>query len=159
MSDPHVIRLRGPWTYEPLARAEDDAASHEDKPGALPPGGKRDGPDWTRSLGADFRGRVRFTRAFNCPTNLGPHERVRLACDGADASGTIALNGSVVLKLDGSVARSCDITEALRPHNTLVAEIDLLSDAQEQHRPAGRAGLGGGILGDVRLEIGPPAEG
>jgi hypothetical protein len=154
MSQPHVIRLRGPWTCEPVAGS---SPGEKNSGGPTPPARKADGPDWTKLLGSDFRGRVRFTRPFNCPTNIGPDERVRLACDGADARATVTLNGDVVLELDGSLARSSDITDLLKTHNTLVAEVDLLPDGEEPHRPADRHGLGGGILGDVRLEIGPRA--
>jgi len=156
MSQPHVIRLRGPWTCEPIA-ANRSAGQHASPETNLPVSGKADGPDWTKTLGANFRGRVRFTRPFNCPTNIGPDERVRLACDGADARATLTLNGDIVLELDGSLARSCDITDALKTHNVLVAEVELRPDGEEPHRPVDRHGLGGGILGDVRLEIGPRA--
>jgi hypothetical protein len=155
MSQPHVIRLRGPWTCEPIAGSSPGERASAGS--AQPAGAKADGPDWTKLLGAKFRGRVRFTRPFNCPTNIGPDERVRLACDGADARATMALNGELVLELDGSLARSCDITDALKTHNVLVAEVELRPDAEEPHRPADRHGLGGGLLGDVRLEIGPRA--
>ena len=152
MSYPHVIRLRGPWTFEPLERWT--SRSEGEPTDELPPGGKSAWPDWTETLGAGFRGRVRFTRPFNRPTNLGPDERVCLACEGADARGTVWLNGQVVLELEGPQARRCDITGHLQPHNRLVAEI-ALGDGQPG-RPADRAGLGGGLLGEVRLEIGPP---
>lgn len=154
MSQPHVIRLRGPWTCEPIAGSStgEHSSAHAQTVQA-----KADGPDWTKLLGPSFRGRVRFTRPFNCPTNIGPDERVRLACDGADARATVTLNGQLVLELDGSLARSCDITDALKTHNVLVAEVELRPDGEEPHRPADRHGLGGGILGDVRLEIGPRA--
>lgn len=155
MSQPHVIRLRGPWTCEAISGSSTGEHSlPEDTQSAR---AKADGPDWTSLLGASFRGRVRFTRPFNCPTNIGPDERVRLACDGADARATVTLNGQLVLELDGSLARSCDITDALKTHNVLVAEVELRPDGEEPHRPADRHGLGGGILGDVRLEIGPRA--
>ena len=129
MHEPHVIRLRGPWTYEPLEHHAGKSPAAANSP--LPDGGTGQAPDWTETLGAHFRGRVRFTRFFNCPTNLGADERVRLACDGADARGTVALNGRKILELDGSVARSCDITDALRPRNEIVAEIDLRLAAEE----------------------------
>src|SRR4051812_38453466 len=154
MAGPHVIRLRGPWTCEPIAGSP---PGEQNSGQPTKPAGKADGPDWTKILGPNFRGRVRFTRPFNCPTNIGPDERVRLACDGADARATVTLNGELVLELDGSLARSCDITDALKTHNTLVAEVELRPDAEEPHRPPDRHGLGGGLLGDVRLEIGPCA--
>src|SRR6478672_8410250 len=128
MAQPHVIRLRGPWTCEPIA--DSSTGEHSSAEHAQAARNKADGPDWTTLLGASFRGRVRFTRPFNCPTNIGPDERVRLACDGADARATVTLNGELVLALDGSVARSCDITDALKTHNVLVAEVELCPDAE-----------------------------
>ena len=58
----HTIRLRGPWPYEPISRSirRDDGRVSETSDD-LPPGGRLQMPaDWGRTLGPDFRGRVRY---------------------------------------------------------------------------------------------------
>ncbi len=61
----------------------------------LPPPGRMVMPgDWSQPLGRDFRGCVRFVRAFGRPTRLEPGEQVWLVCDGVDLAGSAVLNGS-----------------------------------------------------------------
>ena len=136
----HTIRLRGPWTCQPIASATD---------APLPSGGTLAIPgDWSGLLGADFRGRARFTRHFNCPTGLDPGQRVWLVLDDAEGDLTVYLNGADLLPLSPSPtlpvsptspALRCDITAHLQPRNELT--IDL-------HSPSAP-----GRLGLVRLEI------
>jgi beta-galactosidase/beta-glucuronidase len=158
MAEPHVIRLRGPWQYEPLERfqplnlkkrgresfSEMTPVPFSVATASLPPGGKTDVPsDWASTLGSDFRGRVRYTRPFNCPTNLDPGERVWLVCEGVAGSAELTLNGQPILTLAApNLSGSCDITDRLAPHNTLVVEVTA--------RPGDNVG---GITGEVRLEI------
>jgi len=107
-------------------------------------------------LGADFFGRVRYSRSFNCPTNLDPNERVWLVCEGVDGTADFTLNGTPIFALAGAErSGSCDITSQLRPQNQLTVDVTLLPAGHAEHKPraAGRAGLGGGITGEVRLEI------
>jgi hypothetical protein len=127
MSIPHVIRLRGPWDCEPVAR---DAR-----------------PD-------DSLAAVRCTRRFNAPTNLDALERVWLVCDAVETCARFTLNGRPLGTIDGPRAQPrIDLTVALAPHNVLLIEIDLPADAPP---PSGALdaslGLPGGI-GEVRLEI------
>ena len=154
----HVIRLRGPWDYEPLERltlAADGTIAPAN--GQLPEPGRITMPsDWGRTLGVDFRGRVRYVRPFGRPTNLGPAERVWLACSGVDLRGVAWLNGQPLGPIDGyrAVARF-DVTERLGERNQLVVEVELppLTYQDEQKLRPDRAGLPGGIIGEVRLEI------
>jgi hypothetical protein len=158
MSDPHIIRLRGPWELQPLARyvGGDDPLREETRD--LPPGGKVSVPgDWGELLGPDFIGRARYTRRFNRPTNLQPDQRVWLALDGVDPRANVALNGRPIGQAQGYQATTrFDITAALQEHNVLAVEVCMpgASFADEGCRP-GRAGLSGGLIGEVRLEIRP----
>jgi hypothetical protein len=176
MSYPHVIRLRGPWDFEPLVRfaATDTLIEPADpsspaprlrtatptrtgestkaQPPGLPAAGRAQLPaDWGAELGQGFYGRVRYTRRFNRPTNLDPSERVWLVIDGVDARGDYAINGHKLGTIDGyALPSASDITSLLAPSNVLEIEIECRADSIP--RP-GRAGLAGGPIGDVRLEI------
>jgi beta-galactosidase/beta-glucuronidase len=157
MSQPHVIRLRGPWQFEPVARfVPVDHDTFREQTDGLPEGGKTQVPgDWTDALGAGFRGRVRYTRRFNCPTNLGSAEQVWLVCDAVDQAADFSLNGKLLFTMSGGEPGSCDITPHLQPHNELAVEVSLFPQghADRAARPPQRAGKGGGIIGEVRLEI------
>jgi beta-galactosidase/beta-glucuronidase len=134
----HVIRLHGPWEYEPLARV-----AHDNRP--LPQSGRVTLPaDWSQSLGADFRGQVRFLRRFNCPTGLDHEYRVYLVVEGVESFGDVSLNGVNLGTTQGrGVAFRADITSQLALHNTLSIKIESLENP-------------GGILGGIRLEIAEP---
>ena len=156
MPEPHIIRLRGPWEFEPLARFVGGGGQIREETFGLPPAGRVRAPcDWGGLLGQDFAGRVRYARPFNCPTNLAPEERVWLAIDGVDARADVALNGQPIGEAHGYQATACfDITAALEPHNLLTIEVCMPSESlkDETCRP-GRTGMGGGLIGEVRLEI------
>jgi hypothetical protein len=160
MTQPHVIRLRGPWDYEPLAQWELDAEGATHAAEALPPPGRMVMPaDWAQSLGRDFRGRVRFLRAFGRPTRLEPEEQVWLVCDGVDLAGWATLNGEQLGPVDGfRQAARFEVTGRLKERNELAIEVELppLAYADEQRLRPDRAGLAGGVIGEVRLEIFPP---
>ena len=128
MTHPHVIRLRDPWQCEPvraeLPRAPDDPQL------------------------------VRCTRQFNAPTNLDPQARVWLVRDAVDFRASFDLNDHHLGTIEGRRPQPrIDITDALRPHNRLVIEIELAPDAPLPG-PGARfpLGLPGGI-GGVHLEI------
>jgi hypothetical protein len=205
MSYPHVIRLRGPWDFEPLERfaavnisiEPSGTSSPTPSPGATTPNPASESPlaqppdlpaagraqlpaDWSAALGQSFCGRVRYTRRFNRPTNLDPSERVWLVIDGVDAHGDCAINGHKLGTIDGyALPAASDITSLLAPSNVLEIEVELRADAPlipplplgegrgegspqiacapdslsyTTPRP-GRAGLTGGPIGEVRLEI------
>jgi beta-galactosidase/beta-glucuronidase len=160
MTQPHVIRLRGPWQYEPLMQWELDHEGSLREVDELPPAGRMVMPgDWSQSLGRDFRGRVRYVRAFGRPTNLEPGEKVWLVSDGVDLDGRAALNGLPLGPVTNARDQArFDITDLLAERNELVIEVELppLVYADEQQRRPDRAGLAGGVIGEVRLEIFPP---
>ena len=158
MPTPHIIRLRAPWQLQALVRYVPlGSGEFQERTADLPPAEKAEVPgDWTELLGGDFLGRVRYTRAFNCPTNIAPNERVWLVCEGVDGGAEFSLNDMPIFTLAGADRPgSCDVTSHLRPHNRLTVDVSLLPPGHAQHLPraAGRAGRGGGITGDVRLEI------
>lgn len=158
MPTPHIIRLRAPWQLQALVRYVPlGPGEFQERSADLPPAAKAEVPgDWTELLGADFLGRVRYTRSFNCPTNLDANERVWLICEGVDGAADFSLNDMAILTLASSDRPgSCDLTPHLRPRNLLSVEVSLLPPEHAQHVPraARRAGRGGGITGEVRLEI------
>ena len=97
-SSAHSIRLRGPWDYLPLARAEllaGGSIRSDDRD--LPAGGTIAMPaDWSAALGNDFRGLVRFTRRFAQPTGLSETSRVFLVIDNVDWQAAVTLNGQLL---------------------------------------------------------------
>ena len=158
MSYPHAIRLRGPWEIEPLVRyLGEQNGGWSESTEQLPPKGRVKPPgDWGESLGADFRGRARYTRRFRQPSGLETRERVWLVIEGVDASGCVQLNGQRLGDVHGYALRaSFDVTERLQPQNELVIDVDLppeLGDSENRSRP-GRARKPGGLIREVRLEI------
>jgi hypothetical protein len=133
----HTIRLHGPWEYAPLARSTLSAP-------LPPPGGTIIPSDWSETLGADFRGRVRYTRPFHRPTGLNQGQRVFLCVERVEATGAVSLNGQML----GRVASAggpfrFDVSGRLEWRNELVIEVESLDRA-------------GGITGSVRLEIDEP---
>ena len=156
---PHVIHLRGPWEYKPLARvivAADGA--RQESAADLPPAGRVQLPaDWGLTLGADFRGRVRYLRRFGLPTNLESSDRVSLVIEGVDYFGSATLNGTRLGELLGySAAAQFDVGRLLAPRNLLTLDVELPAyavGADAPQRP-GRESLPGGPIGEVRLEIG-----
>ncbi len=164
MPDTHVIRLRGPWEYEPLARSilAVDGKPRENTDDLPPPGRVHLPSDWGSTLGTDFRGRVRYLRRFGIPTNLEPHEQVWLVIEGVDYFGTVSLNGQPIGEVVGyQSAREFDIRRLLADRNLLTLEIELphidasAADGAQTDRP-GRVDLPGGPIGEVRLEIRSP---
>jgi beta-galactosidase/beta-glucuronidase len=146
---PHAIRLRGPWDYQPLAcTVLRPDGSTQAVSGSLPPAGRVEMPaDWGRTLGTDFRGRVRYVRRFGCPSGLEPADRVELLIDRLDAFGTVWLNGQLLLDVPpGETPSRVDVTARLRPRNELVIEVECPRETSgmpslqrgDRGRPAGR---------------------
>src|SRR5438045_7321055 len=131
---PHRIRLRGPWTCEPLFRFNPDgqrstadlpSAFRMTMPGRLP----------------DFRGGVRFIRPFGYPVRIDDFERVWLTFAGVEGAATVTLNDQPLGTFDTATGPAeFEITSLLRPRN-------LLSVAVESPEP------NGGLWGEVALEI------
>ena len=131
----HTIKLRGPWQIEAM----------ESLRGELPPPTETSVPgDWGAVLGAEYRGRVRYTRRFGLPTNLAAEERVSLAVGPVDYSATIQLNGELIGKQtwdDGD--QRYHITPLLKPRNELQIVVELPADAPR----SGRESQPGGLIG------------
>jgi hypothetical protein len=128
----HHIRLHGPWDVTALEHADGTE---------LPPPAKMPVPcSWAAGDWPAFRGRALHARHFGKPTNLSAEERVWLVIEAVTGSGEVRLNGSAlgIVSADGAFAR--DITDLLEPRNRL--EIELTCE-----------GEGGGVTGEVRLEI------
>ena len=155
----HVIRLRGPWEYEPLARAiRIGTGDWKLETSDLPPGGRVLVPvDWGETLGPEFRGRVRYLRRFGQPTSLSPSAQIWLAVDGVDAFASVSLNDESLGEVLGPEVRvRFNVTGYLRPRNILVLEVEkprLGAPNPHESVTDSRQGLPGGPISEVRLEI------
>jgi hypothetical protein len=117
---PHRIRLRGPWTCEPLLRLGAGSAGIGD----LPPPQRMIMPArWEIGDLRDFAGVVRFIRPFGYPGRIDDFERVWLTFTGMDSTATAWLNGDLLGKWAGTM--EFDATRLLRSHNQLVMEIEV----------------------------------
>ncbi|HEV3416226.1 MAG TPA: hypothetical protein VG056_05420 [Pirellulales bacterium] len=100
--------------------------------------------------------RVRYTRRFGLPTNLGSLQKVWVVVEGDERSGEIALNGEPLGRISGDSKRSeFDVTRLLAPRNVLVLEIELPPDepgAAPPERPR-REPSPAAMIGEIRLEI------
>src|SRR5262245_16569533 len=103
---PHRIRLRGPWSYQPLCRLIPlESGCFRETRENLPPAGTLHLPaDWGGVLGAAFQGTVRFTRPFAKPTGLDSASRVWLVIDDVDWQASTVLND----RLCGEVVSSAE---------------------------------------------------
>lgn len=153
----HTIRLRGPWNVEPVARfvLQTDGTYRSERKN-LPPAVKMTMPaDWSAAFGADFLGRLRYSRKFQKPSGLGSGERVFLVVEGGRTRALVELNGKRLGEgfTWGQGVRH-DITEDLEGSNILeiVVEHPAL-DAAGVGNDDGSNRLPGGLLGEVRLEI------
>jgi hypothetical protein len=136
---PHRIRLRGPWSCEPLARLP--SASNLPLPAAF----RAALPCRWRDAGlAGFAGHVRFRRRFGYPGRIDDYERVWLTFAGATGSVEIQLNEHTLPYLSNSVwergAAEFDVTSLLRARNELIIDVESPDDA-------------GGLWGEVALEV------
>jgi len=114
----HRIRLRGPWLLEPDTRTETEIGTETGARTVRLPAPRNELVD----AGA---GRVRLSRRFHCPTNLGPDDRVSVVVhdlpDGAD----VCLNGSCLGRQPSDIAAaSVFATSRLEPTNLLSVEFD-----------------------------------
>jgi len=146
---PHVIRLRGPWQYAVLEGTPTITAE---------PSGQLQLPaDWSTTLGADFRGTVRYSRNFGCPTGLTDLVHILLVVSAVDYSANIQLNGQTLGRATwGDGPQAFAIREHLQPRNQLDIDISLPIDLDlpAAHNRAQRNAQAGGLIGEVRLEIG-----
>src|SRR5579862_6755127 len=117
---PHRIRLRGPWTCQPLGRA-DPALGPEPSSENLPPPFRMKMPGRLSDAGLpDFRGPLRFIRQFGYPGRIDEHERVWLTFAGLEGRATVVLNDQVLGAIDGPAGLAeFDITILLHSRNVL----------------------------------------
>jgi hypothetical protein len=154
----HVFRLRGPWEYRPVAFTKLLAdGSIVEILGTLPPPGRQILPaDWSTSLGHDFRGRAIFFRRFGKPTGMTRRDRLLLVVSRVDAFGVVAVNNQTLGEIPpGGKLWARDVTPLLQLRNLLAIEVHLPSgdEAGTRLQRTDRAGLAGGLLGEVRLEL------
>ncbi len=142
--EPHVIRLRGPWEYEPLYRLVTlDDGSLRETTDPLPPPGRLQMPgDWSGVLGSDFRGRVRFRRRFGRPTGLTASHLILLVIEQVNEIGHVALNGQMLGTIQfGQLPARYDVTHLIETRNELTIEVE------------SRGVFRSGAIGEVRVEI------
>lgn len=144
----HIIRLHGPWQYEPLAFTRwSPSGKSVDLPGDLPPGGTVKIPaDWTATLGPEFRGRVLYKRRFGRPSNLDSSARIYLVLHKINGLATITFNGIHLgaTGIDESTSRF-ELTNLLLARNALHIEVNLPQGGDRVDA--------GGIVGEVQLQI------
>jgi len=158
---PHVIRLRGPWDYRPLVRLlRGDAGTLVEDLKSLPPAGRQSMPgDWGEALGRDFRGTVRYTRGFSCPTGLTDRDRLLLVVEAVDLEATIHLDETLLGSLHlGEPPARFDLTGLSDGRHVLTVEVTLppFAEHEEAQRRPSRADQPGGLIGEVLLEIHSP---
>jgi beta-galactosidase/beta-glucuronidase len=128
MLPPYVIRLRGPWQYEP--------------PPPAPPGRVTLPMSWADVPRRDGPGGACFRRHFNRPTGLEPNQRVWIVVERIGAGSTVSLNDRPLGAVgDGGTAAEFDITGLLEDSNHLALTVDFPQPGAS------------GPFGDVRLEI------
>lgn len=120
----HRIRLRGPWQVRPHSGGP---AGRMTIPGTLRDGG------W-----AGLSGRVSFYRRFGRPSNLSAGDEVWLVFERVSGPAEVRLNDHRLGAFDG--AWSIEVTAGLQDRNELEVAVEAADD-------------GGGIVGDVWLEI------
>lgn len=111
---PHPIRLRGRWDFEVLSEP------------------------------ASACGRYRYRRTFHRPSNLDPHERLWLVCEGR---GTLFCNG----RLLGEAPNEFEITPLLAAQNEVRLEVELGGSGEPSQ--TGCHSARGTSMGEVRLEV------
>jgi hypothetical protein len=140
---PHRIRLRGPWTCQPLFhyRVLPDGTV-ERSTDDLPPVFRMTMPGrWMDGGLLEFRGGVRCLRPFGYPGRIDDFERVWLTLAGLEERATVQLNEQVLGAIAaGGEAAEFEITRLLQPRNTLTVDVESMSPA-------------GGLWGEVALEV------
>jgi hypothetical protein len=126
---PHRIRLRGPWECEPLSRDTQGPPVRVTMPCR-----------WGEVGLACLGGRVRCRRRFGFPGRIDPHERVWLTTAGVSDRAEVALNGTLLGRVEGAAPAEFDVTDLLHSRNELIAEVEGPAE-------------GGGLWGEVALEV------
>src|SRR4051812_28223298 len=106
---PHPIRLRGPWTCQPM-----------DPPG---PARKLQLPCPWPAAGLAGVARAEMMRRFGYPGRIDAHERVWLTVAGLAGRVRVTLNGQDLGTFTGEEAREWEVTALLGPRNLLSLEV------------------------------------
>jgi hypothetical protein len=130
----HRIRLRGPWALEPT-----DAGDMPERTVRLP-------LQWAELVDFGAR-RVRLSRRFHRPTNLGPNDQVSVVVHDLPAGAQVGLNGTILeQQIPPPTKESVFGTPQLEPTNLLSVEFDVST----------RSAAGDGTWGEVALLISSP---
>lgn len=114
----HVIRLRGPWEYEPLERA--DPSGVGEVPRVHLPLGEGE------SLPEAIHGRMRFRRWFNQPRQLDEHEQVWIVIEGLTQPAEVRLNDQPLGCIEANIRLAqFEITTHLERRNRLTFDMTL----------------------------------
>ena len=121
---PHLIRLRGPWTYHLLDNALQNSCNELMEATSEP--ARISMPAlWSDAVGTGYQGKVRFVRPFGQPTGLESGDRVLLVVSGASQPVTISLNGRELSSHSRNAREiAADVTETLESRNLLVLDVD-----------------------------------
>ena len=137
---PHCISLRGPWQYEWASPPADGTAS--------PTAGRTTIPVSWQDLFGSTPGTARFRRRFHRPTNLDPHEQVRIRFENLGGSAVVALNRAQLGTISrAQSAAAFNITDYLKPSNELTVDVTF----EPRHDSPTHTGL----LAPVVIEIHP----
>jgi hypothetical protein len=109
----HRIRLRGPWLLEPTAATEMRART------------VRVPVRWGELVECGAC-RVRLSRRFHCPTNLGPDDQVSLGVNKLPDEALVCLNGAPLgPQACHATGESVFPIARLEPNNLLTVEFDV----------------------------------
>ena len=132
----HRIRLRGPWLLEPTARRPETVEARTVRL-----------PVRLGELVECGACRVRLSRRFHCPTNLGPDDQVSLGVNKLPDEALVCLNGAPLgPQACHATGESVFPIARLEPNNLLTVEFDVST----------RSAASDGAWGEVALLISSP---
>jgi hypothetical protein len=137
----HRIRLRGPWLLELDARNEPEAVA-QIATGTTTPARTVRLPAPRGELVDAGAGRVRLSRRFHCPTNLGPDDRVSVVVQDLPTGADVCLNGTRLGRQASDIAAdSVFEMSRLEPTNLLSVEFDTATIPTTGDEPWGDVAL------------------
>ena len=154
----HTIRLRGLWQCTPMATTYWTSAGKSEETGTdVPaPGTIKVPGNWDSVVGSQFRGKVLLQRYFHKPTGLEENDVVQIRIEGINALAEVFVNheayGSLTVDREGCVF---DVSDSLELRNLLELVVDFPMLDEHSAELNTLPDAGGGILGEVQLEIVP----
>lgn len=147
MNQPHIIRIRGPWQRSIVEDATD--TTDLSRTVTMP-------TSWVEDLGAEFRGLVEYRRFFNKPTGIAETTSIALTFTHIVGHAVVKLNDEVLGRVDWPISTAkFDVAGKLHGRNDLKVKIGNLTAADQAIlETANRESPEGGLVGEVRLEIG-----